>query len=140
MKSNLIILAVVILGPVMGVGSELANPHSEAIKLVIEDQREYLEELEKSKSGKASVWHDRLAREWTSVRPFDPGYIDSTHWFNVTFKIEGEILAMWLVNLKTRTVQKQKKEVTGVRFGDPEKMQKEKQTPIEPVAGGDAAR
>ena len=55
--------------------------------------------------GKHDWWHDVKRRGWTVQRPFGPGVIDSTHWFNVTYQIDGKPVAKWFVDTRKREVR-----------------------------------
>ena len=72
------------------------SPHAIALKLVVESQSDQLRLLDPAHSDL-----DTLARDWSVVRPIAPGVVDSTHWFTVTYSIDGKVKASWNVNTRT---------------------------------------
>ena len=76
------------------------SPHAEAIQLVIKTQHARLREVDREN------WeHDVKERTWVVRRPFHPGVIDSTHMFNVSYRIDGKEVASWLVDTRKGSVQ-----------------------------------
>ena len=86
------------------------SPHADAIALVLRTQAEVIRKVEApgriDGKGDELWWHDTLERTWVVQRPFGPGFIDSTHLFDVTYKLDGRIVARWSVDTR-------KGEVTG---------------------------
>ena len=79
---------------------EKPSPHAEAIQLVIKHQQARIREVDKEN------WeHDVKERTWIVRRPFHPGVIDSTHMFNVVYRIDGKDVAAWFVDTRKGTVQ-----------------------------------
>ncbi len=77
-----------------------ASPHAAALELVFKDQRAKTRQLD------TGDWrHDTKERSWVVKRPFAPGVIDSTHMFDVQYRIEGKEVALWLVDTRKMTVQ-----------------------------------
>ncbi len=79
------------------------NPVIEAINLVATTQRAEIQAADAKVAG-ADWWVDALDREWIVRRPFGPGLFDSTHWFYVSYKVNGRILMSWFVDLEKGTV------------------------------------
>jgi hypothetical protein len=50
-------------------------------------------------------WFDTLGRSWTAWRPVAPGIVDSTHWFKVTYAINGAAVASWSIDLRKNTLK-----------------------------------
>ena len=76
------------------------SPHADAIQLVIKTQQERIREVDREN------WdHDVKERTWHVRRPFHPGIIDSTHTFNVSYRIDGKEVASWLVDTAKGSVQ-----------------------------------
>ena len=76
------------------------SPHAQAIRLVMQARASEIEKLDSS----SDWWHDTKERTWSAKRPFGPGVIDSTHFFNVTYAIEGSVVGTWAVNTRTGQV------------------------------------
>ena len=76
------------------------SPHAAALKLVIDTQATQIKAVETG-----DWWMDVSERTWVVRRPFPPGYFDSTHWFNVTYRINGRDAASWFVDTRTQKVQ-----------------------------------
>jgi hypothetical protein len=55
-------------------------------------------------------WHDTKKRTWSARRPFEPGVMDSTHFIQVSYEIDGRMVASWNVNTLTRQVADPDKE------------------------------
>lgn len=79
------------------------NPVLEAINLVATRQRAEIQAADR-KVSESDWWSDTLERDWIVKRPFGPGIFDSTHWFYVSYKVNGRILMSWFVDLSKRTV------------------------------------
>jgi hypothetical protein len=100
---------VILVGPALGRAiaqnppkESETSPHAAALQLVFETQASRIREVEK---GLGDWWNDTFERSWTVKRPFGPGYIDSRHWFNVIYRINGQMAAAWFVNTRDRDVQ-----------------------------------
>ncbi len=93
-----------------GKAKEGNSPHADAIALVVRTQADVIRKAEApgriDGKGDELWWHDTLERTWVVKRPFGPGVIDSTHLFDVSYKLDGRTLARWLVDTR-------KGEVTG---------------------------
>jgi hypothetical protein len=82
---------------------ENRNPILEAINLVASTQQDEIKAADE-KVSESDWWSDTLDREWIVKRPFGPGIFDSTHWFYVSYKVNGRILMSWFVDLNKGTV------------------------------------
>ncbi len=76
---------------------EARSPHAMALDLVLKSHA-----AEIRKVDKGDVWHDTLERTWKVQRPFSPGVINSTTWFEVRYFIDGKEAASWQVDLRER--------------------------------------
>ena len=74
-------------------------PQVDAINLVVRTQYGEIRNMDKG-----DWWHDTKLREWSVRRPFGPGYVDSTHIFIVTYKIDGKSVMTWSVDTQKNTV------------------------------------
>ncbi|MCK5707232.1 MAG: hypothetical protein KAI43_06215 [Candidatus Aureabacteria bacterium] len=106
MKKFVIVLLLIWLFPKMLFAQE-TSPHLQAIKLVLETQKELISQIDKEELKEKNWWHDTESRNWDVKRPFYPGSIDSTHLFVVIYKINNTAVAEWLVDLKAKKVTKQ---------------------------------
>lgn len=79
------------------------SPHSEALMLILTTQQETIRKVDQE-----DWWHDAKQREWTVKRLFPPGYSDSTHLFEASYRIDSTIVASWLVDTKKSTAELQK--------------------------------
>jgi len=68
--------------------------------LVLTTQKETIRTVDQE-----NWWLDVKEREWTVKRPFGPGILDSTHWFIVSYKIDGKTMASWFVDTQEKTVE-----------------------------------
>jgi hypothetical protein len=75
------------------------SPHAAALELVFQKEADRIRQVDKE-----DWWHDTRERTWSVRRPFHPGVIDSTHWFDVTYRIDGKDVAAWVVDTRTGTV------------------------------------
>ena len=73
------------------------------INLVANTQRDEIRAADR-RVANADWWVDALDREWIVKRPFGPGLFDSTHWFYVSYKVNGRVLMSWFVDLAKGTV------------------------------------
>jgi hypothetical protein len=67
-----------------------------AIRIVLDTQGEKIRAVDSPNEW----WHDAKERSWSVKRPFEPGRIDSTHTFTVTYKINGVVAATWQVDTR----------------------------------------
>jgi len=77
------------------------SPHGEALNLVLSTQQKTIRDVDKE-----NWWHDTVTREWSVKRPFAPGVYDSTHWFDVSYKIGGKEVASWFVDTSKKQVKR----------------------------------
>jgi hypothetical protein len=77
------------------------SPHAKALALVMRTQADVIKAVDTE-----NWWHDTKTREWTAQRPFAPGTLDSSHMFQVEYKIDGLVVARWLVDTERRSVQR----------------------------------
>jgi hypothetical protein len=80
------------------------SPHAAALELVFKTQAEQIRQVDKG-----DWWLDIDERAWVVKRPFHPGIIDSTCWFDVSYRINGKEVASWFVDTRTGKIQKPKK-------------------------------
>lgn len=90
-------------------------PHCDALSLVWKTQQNQIKELE-FKHAKAEHqkegglgepdrwWFDTDERRWTVTRPFPPGGVDSTHWFEVTYLVGSTQTLSWHVDTRKQEV------------------------------------
>jgi len=83
-----------------GDGKPEKPPHAEALELIFKSQQPA-----KFDGAKDDWWHDTKERTWVVKRPFAPGVIDSTHMFDVSFRIDGKETAAWMVDTRKGTLQ-----------------------------------
>ena len=92
------------------------SPHAAALSLVLEGQQDAISKGEagffqthgtdRFRGSKEQYWwFDTLQRSWSVTRPFAPGQIDSTHWFQVSYSIDKTVVCNWFVDTSKRTVQ-----------------------------------
>ncbi len=75
------------------------SPHAQALALVFQTQQDKIREIDRE-----NWWMDTKERQWIVKRPFAPGFIDSTHMFIVTYKIDGKEIFRWVVDTRKKTV------------------------------------
>jgi hypothetical protein len=75
------------------------SPHAAALELVIQKEAARIRVVDKG-----DWWHDTEERTWSVRRPFGPGTIDSTHLFDVSYRIAGKEAAAWLVDTRSGKV------------------------------------
>jgi hypothetical protein len=84
------------------------TPHAEALALVLRARGSDVRAAESpgpvGRPGAAGWWHDTKERTWVVRRPFAPGVIDSTHLFDVSYRIDGKEAAAWMVDTRERTI------------------------------------
>lgn len=78
-----------------------AIPAADAIRLVLDARGDQIRAFDTAKDR----WFDTKERSWSARRPIGPGYIDSTHMFEVTYRIDGVAVATWSVDTAKRAVQ-----------------------------------
>jgi hypothetical protein len=76
------------------------TPHAAALDLVFREGLATIRE-----ANKDDWWHDTKSHDWQVQRPFAPGFLDSTHMFTVTYKIDGKSMAAWSVDTKKNKVE-----------------------------------
>ncbi len=91
-------------------------PHCEALFLVWSSQQKLIREVEtqhakaeQSKrkeyvSAESRWWFDAEERNWEVCRPCEPGGIDTTHSFVVSYLINGKTVAQWSVDTQEKQV------------------------------------
>ncbi len=76
-------------------------PPLDAIRLVVGEELQLLKQLD------AGDWSmDTKVREWSVQRTVHPGVLDSTRLLNVLYRIDGRVVACWLVDTGTKRVQR----------------------------------
>ena len=80
--------------------SQTESPHAQAIRLVTQVRADEI----KGVDDNPDWWHDTKERVWSVKRPFAPGMIDSTHYFVVSYTIDGRVVGTWSVNTRTGQV------------------------------------
>ena len=75
------------------------SPHAAALALVFQKAAARVREVDQE-----NWWHDTKERTWVARRPVGPGIIDSTHLFDVAYRIDGKPAAAWMVDTKKGTV------------------------------------
>ena len=84
------------------------SPHAEAIQLVMTTQMDEIRKID------GNDWlFDVKARCWEAKRLFYPGLIDSTHTFQVTYRIDGQLAQSWMVDTRKKTVEIEKAKTAG---------------------------
>jgi len=84
-------------------------PHNDALLLVWRTQQEAIRKLELQHASAAQKkqkeyvsaaerwWFDTDNRQWKVSRDVSPGVLDSTHWFSVSYVIDGNTVGSWFV-------------------------------------------
>jgi hypothetical protein len=84
------------------------SPHADALALVLRTQADAIRKVEASEPGDGkgdeTWWLDTKERTWVVKRPFGPGVVDTTHEFQVTYRIDGKDVAWWSVDTRKGTV------------------------------------
>jgi hypothetical protein len=104
-RAGLAVLVAVVLAYTLGAqgrndGKVERSPHAAALELVFRTQQARIREVDGE-----DWWQDVKERQWVVKRPFAPGVIDSTHWFNVSYRIDGRDVATWCVDTAKGQVQ-----------------------------------
>lgn len=76
------------------------SPHVAALELVFKTQEARIRAVDAG-----NWWHDAEERNWVVRRPFMPGVIDSTHLFEVSYRIKGKEVLGWFVDTGKGTVE-----------------------------------
>ncbi len=80
------------------------SPHAAALEIVVRTQIDVIRRAEApgriDSEGDELWWHDTKERNWVVKRPFSPGVFDSTHLFDVTYRIDGKDVASWFVDTR----------------------------------------
>ncbi len=88
----------------------LESPHGEALLLVLHTMNNEIQQAEGQLALHGAWWHDTDTRTWTVKRPFGPGLIDSTHWFHITYLVDGREAGSWIVDTDNGSVQSSESE------------------------------
>ncbi|KRG63545.1 hypothetical protein ABB26_11525 [Stenotrophomonas humi] len=94
LQSLLLLLLVAISPTSLAAGVPEGFPHADAIRLVMQLRGDEIQRLDRSPDW----WHDTKERTWSVKRPFGPGIVDSTHYFQVSYSIDGKVVGTWSVN------------------------------------------
>jgi hypothetical protein len=86
-------------------------PHATALQMVLDRCGEEIDAIEMAgappmANGDIPWWFDVKPREWSVQRPIRPGFVDSTHWFDVEYRIDGKVVAKWNVDTRAGTVHR----------------------------------
>src|SRR5262245_16102651 len=84
----------------LAAGAPESSPHADAIRLDLQLRVDEIHRLDKSPGW----WSDTKERSWSARRPFGPGVVDSTHYFQVSYSIDGKVVGTWAVNTRTGQV------------------------------------
>jgi hypothetical protein len=103
-RNSLVILVALIAAYALGAqgrdGKPEIPPHAAALELIFNSHAPA-----KFDGAKNEWWHDTKERTWVVKRPFAPGVIDSTHRFDVTYRIDGKEISAWMVDTRKGTIQ-----------------------------------
>ena len=80
--------------------SQTESPHAEAIRLVMELCADEIRKVD----GSSEWWHDTKERSWSARRRAAPGVMDTTDNIEVSYLIDGDVVASWSVWLRKRFV------------------------------------
>jgi hypothetical protein len=97
---------------------EVGSTHAEALQLVLQKCGDRIQAAEVASAGPVRLgdepWrYDTRKREWSVCRPVEPGYLDTTHTFDVIYSIDGKVAAAWLVDTRAGTVLEPSRELPG---------------------------
>jgi hypothetical protein len=101
LRTSLALLATALLAYTLGVHGQPTqkpaekSPHAAALELVFKQQADRIRDVDRE-----NWWHDVKERTWVVKRPFHPGVIDSTHLFDVSYRIAGREVATWTVDTR----------------------------------------
>ena len=74
---------------------------SAALRLVLGSQAD---EIARVDAAHFVHEHDTKLHAWTVQRPVAPGVLDTTHTYVVSYRIDGETVARWVVDTRERRV------------------------------------
>ena len=77
------------------------SPHTEALSVIFTTQQKAIAEVDTE-----NWWHDVKERQWVVQRPFAPGVYDSTHIFEVTYRVDGKDVAAWFVDTRKKSAER----------------------------------
>lgn len=97
------------------------SPYAQALALVFATQKDAIRDVDQE-----DWWHDVKERAWSVKRPFRAGTVDSTHLFNVSYRIDRELVASWLVDTRGNRVERRS-------LGE---VEARKPSPAAPISGG----
>jgi hypothetical protein len=109
------IVALIALGIVFTAGAANSqkrdpSPHAEALALVLRTQADEIRRVEAPETadgkGNERWWFDTKERTWIVRRSVEPGVIDSTHLFQVTYRIDEKRVVGWIVDTRKGTVDR----------------------------------
>jgi hypothetical protein len=75
------------------------SPHAAALELVFQKEAARIRAVDRG-----NWWHDTKERTWSVRRPFAPGGYDSTHLFDVSYRIDNKEVASWFVDTRSGKV------------------------------------
>lgn len=84
--------------PALAKDSPKVSPDT-ALRIVLDTQQDKLRVIDSPDSW----WHDAKERSWSVERPAEPGVLDTTHTFTVTYRIDGILVASWRVDTHAGT-------------------------------------
>jgi hypothetical protein len=88
------------------------NPAA-AIQLILDTRQNEI----RSVDSPSSWWHDTKERAWSVKRLVEPGILDTTHTFIVTYRVDGVALASWRVDTSKGTAVSAPQAVVSSRQG-----------------------
>jgi hypothetical protein len=77
----------------------MASSPADAIELVLSTRQADILAVDSPESW----WHDTKRRDWSVSRPFEPGALDTSHTFVVSYSIDGVVVAEWDVDTRAAT-------------------------------------
>lgn len=78
------------------------SPHAVAIRLVLHTKAQQIADVDNPDGW----WHDAKERTWSVTRLSEPGFIEATPIFVVSYKIDGVAMATWRVDIRAGTAAK----------------------------------
>jgi len=97
-SATLACLLILVGSPVLGADSPDTSPAT-AVRIVLDTQTDKIRSADSPKDW----WHDTKERSWSAKRPVEPGILDTTHTFTVTYRIDGVAVAAWRVDTRAGT-------------------------------------
>ena len=91
-------LLAIAVAPVLANDLPKASPDI-ALRIVLDTQHDKLRAVDSPDSW----WHDTKERSWSVKRPVEPGMLDTTHTFTVTYRIDAVAVASWQVDTRAGT-------------------------------------